>query len=94
MGPTLWARQDGERFRVYRFVDKPKLSCFAFTWFWSVYFQAVKFRWILNYMKQGTRQDAPPGMPGLKKPDTFNDDEIRATEIPSANGHASARGID
>ena len=44
-------------------------------------------------MKQTTRQNDPPEMRGMRHMDVvFNDEKIRAAEIPSANGHASARG--
>ena len=44
-------------------------------------------------MKQTTRQDHPPEMRGMRNMDIcFNAEKTRAAEIPSANGHASARG--
>ena len=48
-----------------------------------------------NVMKSLSRQDHPPELKGLKRgaaEDIFNADKTRMSQIPSANGHASARG--
>ena len=50
---------------------------------------------IKTMMKTASRQGFPPELKGLKWGNTeevFNAEKTRMTQIPSANGHASARG--
>merc|ERR1719282_879290 len=55
-----------------------------------------RMKLIKTMMKTASRQGFPPELKGLKWGNTeevFNAEKTRMTQIPSANGHASARGL-
>ena len=67
-----------------------------FTQFSSLISEKVgRMKLIKTMMKTASRQGFPPELKGLKWGNTeevFNAEKTRMTQIPSANGHASARG--
>ena len=81
---------------------------FAFAWYidfiltdvsLDVSIQLGKLKWLSSILAGHTRQDHPPeliemrGNRGLSSIDAiYNDERARKAEMPSANGHASARG--
>ena len=67
----------------------------------NVLIQLGKLKWLSSILAGHTRQDHPSeliemrGNRGLDSIDAiYNDEKARAAEMPSANGHASARGKD